>query len=184
MLLFAMDGAIPQSSETGIDMAERGNNVVLRIEVNASMLLLATRRRASCAVLRLPEGRMVSVFDTVLVPETIDKREVVELEPSLLDMMLPGLLVEEYTESETLERDDSLVGSEDKMIISSDAPPSAQKEKSSQSRTVGVMERTDVAIRVDDAVVEAYVARDVVDIGGVMIPKGDGGDFAELFNAS
>lgn len=181
MLLFAIDGAIPQSSATGIDIAERGNNVVLRIDVNASMLLLATRRRASCAVVRLPEGRIVSAFDTVLVPETIDKREVVE--PSLLDMMLPGLLAEEYRESDTLERDDSLVGSDDRMIISSDAPPSAQKEKSSQSNTVGVMERTDVAIRVEDAVVEAYVARDVVDIGGAMIPKGAGRD-ADIWKAS
>lgn len=73
-------------------------------------------------------------------------------------------------------------------MISSDAPPSAQKEKSSQSRTVGDMERTEVAIRVEDAVValvarEEYVTRDVAAISGVIIPKDDGPDIEGLWKA-
>lgn len=87
MLLFAMDDAIPQSSETGIDIAERGNNVVLRIEVRASMLLLATRCKASCAAVWVLVGRIVSAMDAV--SDANDKKEVVE--PSSLDIMLPGL---------------------------------------------------------------------------------------------
>lgn len=83
MLLFAIDDAIPQSSETGIDIAERGNSVILRIEVNAAMLLLATCCRASCAAVRVPV-RTVSAVDAV--PEVNDKGEVVE--PSPFDGML------------------------------------------------------------------------------------------------